>query len=184
MLQTIPRALPEVLLILITALTTHYFMSFVQTLMHRVLGHQPIGGTFFRNHLNFYHSYYCKDHLVSQIYRGDEGNNTPYFFIPVCLAGACAFFVLPLYLFIALSTACAASFYTHVFLDKEYHAAESRLRRYAWFRRKQELHFIHHRDANCNFAVIDFFWDRLLGTYRGSTVGPHSRGVARDMRHL
>ena len=35
----------------------------------------------------------------------------------------------------------------------------------SWFRRKQQLHFVHHRHANCNFAVIDFFWDRLLGTY-------------------
>ena len=26
---------------------------------------------------------------------------------------------------------------------------------------------LHHRHANCNFAVIDYFWDRLLGTYRG-----------------
>jgi sterol desaturase/sphingolipid hydroxylase (fatty acid hydroxylase superfamily) len=181
MLQAIPRALPEVLRIIATALATHYFMSFVQTLMHRVLGHRPIGGTFFRNHLNFHHAYYCKGHFVSQKYQGDKGNNTPYFFIPVCLMGACVFFVLPLYLFMVLSTACAMSFYAHVFLDKEYHIAESRLRRYAWFRRKQELHFIHHRYADCNFAVIDFFWDRLLGTYRGSTAEP--RAVARDMGH-
>ena len=55
----------------------------------------------------------------------------------------------------------------HVFLDKEYHVEGSRLRRFAWFRRKQKLHFAHHRDVNCNFAVIDFFWDRVLGTYRG-----------------
>src|SRR5262249_22735755 len=38
--------------------------------------------------------------------------------------------------------------------------------RFAWFRRKQELHFVHHRHANSNFAVIHFFWDRILGTYR------------------
>ena len=50
--------------------------------------------------------------------------------------------------------------------DKEYHVEGSRLQRFAWFRRKQELHFVHHRHANCNFAVIHFFWDRILGTYR------------------
>ncbi len=168
MLQTISRALPEVLLFLATALATHFFMSLAQTLMHRTLGHRPIGGRFSRNHLAFHHAYYCEDHLASEEYRGDKGNNTPFFFIPVCLIGACVFFLLPLYLFIALTIACAISFYTHVFLDKQYHVEGSRLRRFAWFRRKQELHFIHHRDANCNFAVIDFFWDRLLGTYRGS----------------
>src|SRR6476620_5382944 len=50
--------------------------------------------------------------------------------------------------------------------DKEYHVEGSRLHRFAWFRRKQELHFVHHRHANSNFAVIHFFWDRILGTYR------------------
>jgi sterol desaturase/sphingolipid hydroxylase (fatty acid hydroxylase superfamily) len=32
--------------------------------------------------------------------------------------------------------------------------------------RQQELHFVHHRHANCNFGVIHFFWDKILGTYR------------------
>ena len=51
-------------------------------------------------------------------------------------------------------------------LDKQYHVAGSWLARFGWFRRKQQLHFVHHRHANSNFAVIDYFWDRLLGTYR------------------
>ena len=58
------------------------------------------------------------------------------------------------------------SFCGHYYLDNQYHVAGSCLGRFSWFRRKQQLHFIHHRDGNCNFAVIDFFWDRLLGTYR------------------
>jgi sterol desaturase/sphingolipid hydroxylase (fatty acid hydroxylase superfamily) len=167
MLHTILQGLPELSLLLITAVATHFFMSFAQTLMHYALGHHPIGGKFFRNHITFHHTYYCGDHLVSQIYLGGEGNNTPFFFIPVLLVGACTFLILPVDLFISQVIACSTSFYIHVFLDKEYHVEGSRLRRFAWFRRKQELHFAHHRHANCNFAVIDFFWDRVLGTYRG-----------------
>jgi len=167
MLHTILQGLPELSLLLVTAVATHFFMSFAQTLMHYVLGHHAIGGKFFRNHIAFHHSYYCGDHLVSKTYLGDEGNNTPFFFIPVLLVGACTFCILPIDLFISQVIACSASFYIHVFLDKEYHVEGSRLRRFAWFRRKQELHFAHHRHANCNFAVIDFFWDRVLGTYRG-----------------
>jgi len=30
----------------------------------------------------------------------------------------------------------------------------------------RQLEDVHHLHANTNFAVIDFFWDRLLGTYR------------------
>src|SRR6266478_2280398 len=131
MLQTVSRLLPELPLFLMTAVATHLVMSFAQTLMHYKLGHHPMGGKFFRNHINFHHTYYSKDHLV-----------------------------------VVQVVACAASFYAHVFFDKEYHVEGSRLQRFAWFRRKQELHFVHHRHANSNFAVIHFFWDRILGTYR------------------
>ena len=166
MLQTVSRLLPELPLILMTAVATHLVMSFAQTLMHYKLGHHPMGGKFFRNHINFHHAHYSKDHLVSRTYLGDEGNNTPFFFIPVFLVGACTYLVLPVDLFVAQLVACGASFYAHVYFDKEYHVEGSRLQRFAWFRRKQELHFVHHRHANSNFAVIHFFWDRVLGTYR------------------
>ena len=40
MLQTVSRLLPELPLILMTAVATHLVMSFAQTLMHYKLGHQ------------------------------------------------------------------------------------------------------------------------------------------------
>ena len=76
------------------------------------------------------------------------------------------FLVLPFDLFVVVAAVGAISFGAHVFLDKQYHSERSRLARFAWFRRKQQLHFVHHLNANSNFAVIDFFWDRVLGTYR------------------
>jgi sterol desaturase/sphingolipid hydroxylase (fatty acid hydroxylase superfamily) len=171
MLQTVSRLLPELALLLMTAVATHLVMSFAQTLMHYKLGHHPMGGKFFRNHINFHHTYYSQDHLVSRTYLSDEDNNTPFFFIPVFLVGGCTYLVLPVDLFVVQVVACAASFYAHVFFDKEYHVEGSRLQRFAWFRRKQELHFVHHRHANSNFAVIHFFWDRILGTYRMPDAG-------------
>ena len=171
MFETVLRLLPEISLILLIAVATHLIMSFAQTLMHYKLGHHPIGGKFFRNHIDFHNTYYCKDHLVSRTYLGEQGNNTPFFFIPVFLVGGFVYFLLPLNLFRAMAIACAASFYAHVFFDKEYHVEESRLQRFAWFRRKQELHFVHHRHATSNFAVIHFFWDRVLGTYRMPDAG-------------
>ena len=183
MLQTVSRLVPELPLYLMTAAATHLVMSFGQTLMHYKLGHHAIGGKFFRNHINFHHVYYCKDHLVSRTYLGEEGNNTPFFFIPVFLAGACTFLVLPVDLFAVQVVTCAASFYAHVFFDKEYYVEGSRFERFAWFRRKQELHFVHHRHANCNFAVIHFFWDRILGTYRRpDTAETRTNGTLRIRR--
>src|SRR6267378_6616821 len=115
MLPTVSRFLPELPLFLVTAVATHLVMSFAQMLMHYKLGHHPMGGKFFRNHINFHHTYYSKDHLVSRTYRGDEGNNTPFFFIPVFLVGACTYLVLPIDLFVVQVVTCAASFYAHVF---------------------------------------------------------------------
>jgi sterol desaturase/sphingolipid hydroxylase (fatty acid hydroxylase superfamily) len=170
MLHTGSQFLAELSLIIATAAATHLVMSFSQTLMHYKLGHHPIGGKFFRNHINFHHTNYSKDHLVSATYLDDEGNNTPFFLIPVFAVGACMYFLLPVDLFVVLLVACGGSFYAHVYFDKEYHVEGSRLQRFAWFRRKQELHFIHHRHANSNFGVIHFFWDRILGTYRSPDV--------------
>ena len=169
MLQLVSHLLLDLTLFLVTAVATHLVMSFGQTLMHYKLGHNPMGGRFFRNHINYHHTYYSKDHLVSRTYLGDQGNNTPFFFIPVILAGACTYLVLPVDLFVVQLIACAASFYAHVFFDKEYHVEGSRLQRFAWFRRKQELHFVHHRHAGSNFAVIHFFWGALRARQSGAT---------------
>src|SRR5260370_42241538 len=113
MLQTVSRILSELPLSLMTAVATHLVMSFAQTLMPYKLGHHPTGGKFFRNHINFHHAHHSKDQLVSRTYLGDEGNNPPFFFIPVFLVGACTYLVLPVDLFVAQLVACAASFYAH-----------------------------------------------------------------------
>ncbi|MGB7172083.1 MAG: sterol desaturase family protein [Candidatus Acidiferrales bacterium] len=171
MLQTVSPLVLKLSLFLVTAVGTHLVISFGQTLIHYKVAYDPRGGKIFRNHINFHHTHYCDDHLVSGTYLGDEGNTTPNFFIPVFLVGGCVYWVLPLHLFVVMAVACAASFYAHTFFDKEYHSEKSRLHPFAWFRRKQELHFVHHRHADSNFAVIHFFWDRILGTYRKPDAG-------------
>jgi hypothetical protein len=119
MLQTASRLLPELPLFITIAVATHLVMSLAQMLMHYKLGHHPMGGKFFRNHINFHHTYYSKDHLLSRTYLGDEGNNTPFFFIPVFLVAACTYPLLPVDLFVVQVVACAASFYAHVFFEEE-----------------------------------------------------------------
>jgi sterol desaturase/sphingolipid hydroxylase (fatty acid hydroxylase superfamily) len=159
-------SLIEIPLLAGTMAGTHLTMSCGQTLMHYWLGHHRIGGTLFRNHINFHHARYAKGHLVSPLPEEREGNNTPFFFIPVLLVGLAMFMILPTALFIAVTLAAGVSFHAHVWFDKAYHVEGSYLERFAWFRRKRQLHFVHHLHANSNFAVINFFWDRLLGTYR------------------
>ena len=171
MLQMVSPLILKLSLFLVTAVATHLLMSFGQTFLHYKVAHNPIGGKLFRNHINFHHTHYAEDHLVSRTYLGDEGNITPYFLIPVFLVGGCVYFLLPPNLFVVTAITSAASFYAHVFFDKEYHVEGSRLQRFAWFRRQQELHFVHHRHANSNFGIIHFFWDKILGTYRMPNAG-------------
>jgi len=166
MLEVARRCTSELPLFALTAVGTHLIVSGSQTLFHYGLGHHRLGGVFFRNHIRFHHAYYARGHLVSSVYRSEEGNNTPYFLIPTILVAAITFFVLPVDLFLVVAAASAGSFYAHVYFDKVYHLQESKFARFAWFRHKQQLHFVHHLHADTNFAVIDFFWDRLLGTYR------------------
>jgi hypothetical protein len=166
MLELARWSVSQLPLFALTAMGTHLVVSGSQTLFHYGLGHHRWGGVFFRNHIRFHHTYYAKGHLVSSAYRSDEGNNTPYFLIPTFLVAAVMFFVLPFDLFLVVAAASTGSFYAHVYFDKAYHVQDSKLMRFAWFRHKQQLHFVHHLHADTNFAVIDFFWDRLLGTYR------------------
>lgn len=88
--------------------------------------------------------------------------------MPVALVVGLGYLFLRLDLLVVQLTIMLSSFFAHYYLDYQYHVAGSWLDRFAWFGRRQQLHFIHHRQGDCNFAVIDFFWDRLLGTYRGS----------------
>ncbi len=131
MLQMVSPLILKLSLFLVTAVATHLVMSFGQTFLHYKVAHHPIGGKLFRNHINFHHTHYADDHLVSRTYLGDEGNITPYFFIPVFLVGGCAYFLLPLNLFVVTVITSAASFYAHVFFNREYHVEGSRLQRFA-----------------------------------------------------
>ncbi len=147
----------ELPLLLLTAVVTHLLMSFSQTLMHYGLGHRQLGGIFFRNHIHFHHVHYSKDHLVSLVHIKNDGNNTPFFLIPVALMVLTTYFIFPLGLFLIQIITAFASLSAHVYLDKQYHIAGSPLLRFAWFRRKQQLHFVHHKHADSNFAIIDNF---------------------------
>ena len=153
-------------LFVLTAICTHLIVSSSQTLFHYGLGHHAIGGILYQNHIRFHQTHYAEGHLVSSTHRRNEGNNTPYFLIPTILVAGGMYLVLPLNLFVVAIATSAVSFSAHVYLDKQYHTEGSSLARFAWFRRKQQLHFVHHLHGDSNFAVIDFFWDRVLGTYR------------------
>jgi hypothetical protein len=127
-----------------TAALTHYLVSFCQTVFHQRLGHRRLGGKLFRNHVRWHHGYYAGDHMVSEKYLTEHGNNTPFFLIPIAGVAAASWSLLPLDLFVTHVATLALSFYVHVYLDAQYHVTGCWLGRFRWFRRKQQLHFVHH----------------------------------------
>ena len=117
-----PSELP---LLLLTAVVTHLLISLSQTVMHYGLGHRRLGGIFFRNHIHYHHVHYSKDHLVSPVHIKNDGNNTPFFLIPVALMIASTYLIFPLEVFTIQIITAATSFAAHVYLDKQYHTAGS-----------------------------------------------------------
>ena len=107
----------KLLLLLLTAVVTHLLISFSQTVMHYGFGHRRLGGIFFRNHIHFHHVHYSKDHLVSLVHIKNDGNNTPFFLIPVALMLSSAYFIFPLEVFLIQIITAIASFSAHVYLD-------------------------------------------------------------------
>jgi hypothetical protein len=55
----------------------------------------------------------------------------------------------------------------HSYVHMHFHLEHGWLTHFAWFRRAQAAHDLHH-DRDVNFMVADHFWDRLFGTYQAA----------------
>ncbi len=144
---------------------SYYIASFVQAYLHRQLAHRPVGGLLFRTHTGSHHTIYSGDRLVAGAYGIDEKSLSAVYALPALLVALAAYMLLPLGLFITAAAALSLTFAAHVHVHARYHLQDAWLARFAWFRKKRELHFIHHRNQAANFAVLEFMWDRLMGSY-------------------
>jgi hypothetical protein len=166
MLQTVSWFLPELPLFLLSAVATHLVMSFAQTVMHYKLGHQVLP----QPHQLPSHLLFQRSSRLTDVFGARRQQHA--FLLYSCVFGGSVY--IPR---IANGTlrgsggrVCGVVLRTRRF-RQGIPRRGSWLERFAWFRRKQELHFVHHRHANSNFAVIHFFWDRILGTYRRPDAG-------------
>ena len=148
--------------------------SFLQTVMHRWLGHKAVGTFFQRRHVFDHHRIYSPRHLVSSEYSAVERSLTPYYAVPAAGVVALLGLVLPLAPLVSFSTTILVSFVAHAYIHKHYHLQHTWLGRFGWFRRNRDLHYVHHRNARRNYAEIDFFWDRLFGTFTEAPQRPDS----------
>ena len=72
-LEKVLQLILNLSLFLMTAVATHLVMSFGQTMLHYRVAHHRIGGKLFRYHINFHHTHYADDHLVSLVLSSSVG---------------------------------------------------------------------------------------------------------------
>lgn len=160
----------ELLLTVLMMALGHASASLAQNQLHRWLGHTVIGGALRRIHVGSHHALYPSSHMVARRYEESEASLTALYLLPAGALASLFFWLLPVALAAGVTLGLGASFAAHVYLHEHYHLSGSWLRRYAWFRRRRLLHAIHHRDGTKNFGLIDFFWDRLFGTFRAGNA--------------
>lgn len=159
---------------LVTLFLTHHIASLVQASLHCYLGHREVGGSLYNNHLYYHHGIYSEDAMVSETYMDEEESLTSYYFIPVMIIALLGYVFLPFDVFLVHISSLALSFYAHVYLHVQYHLRDTWLKRFKWFERKQTLHLLHHKNMLTNYAVVEFFWDKVLGTYQDVPVSMKS----------
>ena len=156
----------KLLIYSIVAISSHWIAAFVQAFLHRLLGHNRIGGPLCSTHTGSHHAIYSGEKLSASAYSVDEKSLTAAYLAPALIIGVVAYWALPWRIFLIGSVALTASYIAHVYVHTHYHLDQTPLARWGWFRRRRVLHFVHHQDGHKNFAILRFGCDRLMGTYR------------------
>ena len=154
----------------VTVLITHFFTTLLQTFLHSLLGHKKWGRAIYTTHVYCHHAHYSRGRMVSERYIPDKKNAAPTYLLPVALIACIAYRLLPLDFFLVHIAYTIFSYLAHEYLHRQFHLKKSWLGDFAWFRKRQQLHAIHHRNVSKNFALAHPFWDRLLGTYEDTGV--------------
>jgi sterol desaturase/sphingolipid hydroxylase (fatty acid hydroxylase superfamily) len=141
-------------------------MSILQAVLHRTHGHRNRIRSVFEAHAIRHHGQYPPNKLRTKKFIELESHALWYYGIPIAVIAVLMFFGFGLLITIAHLIGVFVTFAWHVYLHRQYHVLESPLDRFTWFERKRQLHFIHHRDARVNFAVVEFWIDSLMGTRR------------------
>lgn len=145
---------------------TYYLMSILQALLHREYGHRRRILAVFEGHAIGHHGKYPPQRLQDDTYEDLDGHALNYYGIPAVLVATAVYVSFGPLVTIAHLLGIFLTFRVNIVLHRHYHLSETPLERFAWFRRKRRLHFLHHEDARVNFAVVEFWVDRLLGSYR------------------
>lgn len=158
----------EIIKFLSVAVGSYYLMAILQTWLHRDFGHRNRIRKVFSAHAIGHHGQYHKNNLQTETFVDCESHALNYYGFPIIAVAALAWLAGGVWVMFANLIGVIATFRWHLYVHEHYHLIDSPLERFAWFRKKRRLHFVHHRNARYNFAVVEFWIDSLMGTRRES----------------
>jgi hypothetical protein len=148
-----------------TGAGSYYLTTLVQTVFHRWFGHHRRLAAIYEHHANGHHRDYPARRLTTNTWIAAERHVLWYYTLPLAPVVALAAVLLPWPLFAVHVSTLALTIWWHLHLHKHYHLNGTPWARFAWFRRKRDLHLRHHLSHHGNYAIVEFFWDRLFGSY-------------------
>ncbi len=151
-------------LMLLVTVATYYLASLIQTIFHRFFGHVPRIVKLYETHVKGHHAQYARE-MLSDRWIPTEQHITGYYAIPFIPIVCAAYCLLPGIYFMAHLCGLAFAIWWHIYLHRQYHVRGAWWERFAWFREKRQLHFLHHQKPHKNFAIVEYSWDLLFGTF-------------------
>jgi hypothetical protein len=159
-----------VLQFLLVVVVTYYLMSILQAVLHKAYGHRKRIAAVFSAHAIGHHGKYNPNNLRTETFVDLESHALNYYGIPIVIVALLVYLLAGPLVMTAHLVGVFATFRWNIYLHEHYHLIDTPLERFAWFREKRRLHFIHHRDARYNFAVVEFWIDNLMGTRTNEEV--------------
>ena len=134
--------------------------------------HQSWAGKLHTAHMTHHLKLYPVSDFLSDEYRSPGKDNTVFTF----LWFAVPFFILPVVLYIDGMIPLVAMVllfveliivgWMHDYFHDAFHIRDHFLKRFAYFRRLTDLHYVHHIDMQKNFGIFLFWWDKAFASFQ------------------
>ena len=155
-----------ILKFILTIILTYYFAAVVQTTMHRAFGHHNRIQVIYETHSQGHHAKYPPQKLTSDQFEDAEQQVMWYYAFPFVPTGLLVFWLGGSGILAGYVTGLLFAVWWHTYLHEQYHLNHSFWHRFVWFQQKRELHLIHHCHARQNYAIVEYWIDRIMGTYK------------------
>lgn len=144
----------------------YYIAAIVQALLHRWLAHRPWLASVFDDHVHGHHALYPAKCLLQDRWLPTPRSAVWRVVVPLCVPSLALACWVPSALASGHLFGIVFAIASHAYLHRQYHAWNTPLARFAWFRRRRALHCVHHHDPQSNFALVESWIDTLAGTRR------------------